>query len=52
MNPDFYTRRELLSQVGMGMGTLGLSALLGREAHAALSHQKGLGDRLNPLSVR
>ncbi len=36
----------------MGMGTLGLSALLGREAGAATGASTGSGDRLNPLSLR
>ncbi len=53
MNPqDFFTRRELLGRVGMGMGTLGLGALLGPEARAAVSASTGLAERLNPLSIR
>ncbi|MCB1128096.1 MAG: DUF1501 domain-containing protein, partial [Verrucomicrobiae bacterium] len=50
MNPNFYSRRELLRQVGMGMGTLGLGALLGRDALGATGKVTGLNDRLNPLS--
>ncbi|MCB1091888.1 MAG: DUF1501 domain-containing protein, partial [Verrucomicrobiae bacterium] len=36
----------------MGMGTLGLGALLGRDALGALTKVPGSEDRLNPLSVR
>ena len=50
MNSDFYSRRELLRQVGMGMGTLGLGALLGESGSAATTQATGLNDRLNPLS--
>ncbi len=50
MNPNLYSRRELLRHVGMGMGTLGLGALLGQQSGAATSKATGLNDRLNPLS--
>ena len=52
MNPYLHSRRDLLRQVGMGMGSLGLGALLGRDALGAVTKSASLEDRLNPLASR
>lgn len=55
MNFQNHTRRELLRRTGMGMGALGLEALLGRDPARAAetsSDPKGSAQRLNPLASK
>ena len=53
MNPSFLlkpTRRELLQKLGMGLGTLGLTALLGETG--LLEKQANASESLNPLTPK
>src|SRR3954470_19710451 len=46
------SRRELLSRCGMGMGGLGLAALLGQSPAAEGASPAGEGAGVNPLAAR
>lgn len=48
----FLTRREMLERCGIGMGTLGLAALLGEEGALSPAQAQTATDGLNPLSPK
>ena len=49
MDPESLTRRELLSRIGMGMGTLALTPLL---RDAGYLHAAGAGAALTPTAAK